>query len=95
MGRNISNTAACIHNLGDYYYDRGDYAAAIPLYQRAVEILEKAFGPEHPKLAACQNSLAELYRKQGNYAAALPLYQRSLAIREKILVPTIAKRQPA
>jgi CHAT domain-containing protein/Tfp pilus assembly protein PilF len=68
-------------------YQQGRYAEAIPLAQKAVDILEKALGPEHIDVANSLNNLALLYLSMGNYAKAEPLYQRALAIREKVLGP--------
>ncbi len=65
----------------------GEYAKALPLYQRTIAIEEKALGPEHPSVARSLNNLAALYQDMGEYAKALPLYQRSLAISEKALGP--------
>jgi tetratricopeptide (TPR) repeat protein len=65
----------------------GAYAKAEPLYQRALAIIEKALGPEHPDTAVSLNNLAFLYDEIGAYGKAEPLYQRALAIREKALGP--------
>src|SRR5262249_31070186 len=73
--------------LGSALQDAARYAEAEPLLKRAVEIAEKATGPEHPNTAACLNNLALLYNSQGKYADAEPLYNRSLAIYEKALGP--------
>jgi len=59
----------------------------LPLYERALAILEKALGPGHPHVAQSLNNLAELYRAQGAYERALPLCERALAILEKALGP--------
>jgi CHAT domain-containing protein len=61
----------------------GQYAQALPLYQRALTISEKAQGPEHPSTGNSLNNLALLYGSMGQYAQALPMYQRALAISEK------------
>jgi hypothetical protein len=45
-------------------YEAGKYAEAVPLAQRAVELAEKQFGPEHPNVVTSLNNLAELYREQ-------------------------------
>jgi tetratricopeptide (TPR) repeat protein len=66
-------------------YKQGQYAAALPLAERALAIREKVLGLEHPDVALSLNNLAELYQEMGNYQKAEPLYQRSLAIREKLL----------
>jgi tetratricopeptide (TPR) repeat protein len=63
------------------------YAEAKPLYERALSILERALGPEHPETATCLNELAFLLHSQGDFAAARPLYERALAICEKALGP--------
>ncbi|MGB5963137.1 MAG: tetratricopeptide repeat protein [Coleofasciculaceae cyanobacterium] len=67
--------------------EQGQYAAAIPLAERILVILEKNLGSDHPLVATSLNNLAELYRVQRNYSQAEPLYQRSLAIRGKVLGP--------
>jgi tetratricopeptide (TPR) repeat protein len=65
----------------------GRYAEAEPLCQRALAILEKALGSEHPLVTTSLTNLATLYDSQGQYAKAEPLYNRALAIREKALGP--------
>ena len=60
----------------------------------ALQIDEKALGPDHPDLATDLNNLAVLYNAQGKYAEAARLYERSLAIKEKVLGtehPSLAK----
>ena len=57
------------------------------LYQRSLEIDEKALGPDHPDLAATLNNLAGLYQAQGRYQAAEPLYVRALKILDENLGP--------
>ncbi|WP_438035765.1 tetratricopeptide repeat protein [Sorangium sp. So ce204] len=66
-------------------YGQRRFDSAIPLAERALTILEKALGRDHPDVATVLNNLAELYRAKGDYATAEPLYQRALTIREKAL----------
>src|SRR5947207_12046554 len=68
-------------------YEAGKYAEAVPLAQRAVELAEKRFGPEHPNVATSLNYLAELYHEQGRYAEAVPLPQRAVDLAEKQFGP--------
>jgi tetratricopeptide (TPR) repeat protein len=63
------------------------YADAEPLYRRALAILEKQLGPEHPDIARSLNNLALLFEFDRRYAEAEPLYRRALAIYEKQLGP--------
>ena len=79
--------ANVLNQVGFYLYGRAAYAEALPLYERALAIREKALGPGHPAVAASLNNLAELYRARGAYERALPLYERALAIFEKALGP--------
>ena len=67
-------------NLAALLEARGDYAAAEPLYWRALAIDEKVLGSEHSDVATDLNNLAGLLWAKGNYARAEPLYRRALAI---------------
>src|SRR5262245_59220430 len=48
-------------------YRGGRYAEAILLAQRALVLLEKALGPDHPDVGTLLNNLAEFYQSQGRY----------------------------
>jgi tetratricopeptide (TPR) repeat protein len=63
------------------------YTEARALYERALAINEKVFGPEHSETAASLNNLGLLLWAQGDLAGARPLHERALAIREKVLGP--------
>ena len=65
----------------------GRHEQALPLYQRALAIREKALGPDHPDTATSLNNLAGLYQAMGRHEQALPLYQRALAMMRKTLGP--------
>jgi len=60
--------------------NQGRYLEAIEPSQKALAIVEKVFGPDHPEVAMGLNSLAELYRELGEYNKAKPLYERAIAI---------------
>jgi tetratricopeptide (TPR) repeat protein len=60
---------------------------AEPLYERALAIQEKAFGPDHMKVARTLNNFGYLLRYLGRYSEARPLLERSVAIYEKALGP--------
>jgi tetratricopeptide (TPR) repeat protein len=79
--------ATSLNQFAMLYWSTGRLAAAEPLLERAIAILEKALGPEHPDLAMSLNNLAGLYQATGRYAEAEPLYQRAIAIAEKALGP--------
>ncbi len=76
-----------LNEAAHYLHQRGRYAEAEPLHQRALAIREHALGPDHPHVAISLNNLALLYHAQGRTAEAEPLFQRALAIREHALGP--------
>jgi tetratricopeptide (TPR) repeat protein len=81
------SVAFLANQFGVFLKTRGVYAEAEPLYKRALEIWEKALGPEHPEMATGLINLAALYRAQGRYAEAEPLYKQALEILVKALRP--------
>src|SRR5262249_835406 len=76
-----------LYETARYLHDRARYPEAELFYQRALQIREQHFGPEHLQVAYLLNSLAILYRNQGKYAQAEPCYLRALHIREQQLGP--------
>jgi CHAT domain-containing protein/Tfp pilus assembly protein PilF len=68
-------------------FQAGRYEEAIPLARQALELREKALGPDHPDVAQALNNLAALLHEKGDYEGAEPLCRRALAIREKALGP--------
>src|SRR5439155_15079982 len=85
FGPKDARLGTSLNALGVVYFDETNYAAAEPLFKRALTIREEALGPEHPDVGATLNNLAEIYWSQKNYAAAEPLYTRALGILEKTL----------
>ena len=71
-----------LEDLAFLYVAQESYAEAEPLYQRALAMAEKRFGPEHFLTAMRMTRLATIYTLQQKYAEAEPLYQRALAIDE-------------
>jgi tetratricopeptide (TPR) repeat protein len=57
------------------------------LFRRALEIAEKAYGPEDVRLSLYLNNLAKHYINIRDYESALPFARRNLAVREGVLDP--------
>jgi tetratricopeptide (TPR) repeat protein len=74
-------------HYGSFLLARAAYAKAESLYQRALAILEKALGPDHPDVAWSLNGLGCLDTDLGRYAEAEALLERARAIREQALDP--------
>jgi tetratricopeptide (TPR) repeat protein len=79
--------AELLAKAGRYFHGRAAYAAARPLFERALAIREEAPGPEHPDTAKGLNNFASMLLTEGDLAGALPLHERALAIREEVLGP--------
>jgi tetratricopeptide (TPR) repeat protein len=63
--------------------DKGDPAGTEALFRRALDITEKALGPDHFHMASALNNLALVLQDKGDYAGAEPLFRRELAIRKR------------
>jgi Tfp pilus assembly protein PilF len=55
------------------------------LYQRALGIMQKTFGEDHPHTAVCLHNLALVYGNDGRSKKSETLHRRVLAIDEKML----------
>jgi tetratricopeptide (TPR) repeat protein len=73
--------ATSLNNLAALYRAQGKYDQAEPLYKRALAILEKALGPEHPDVATVLGNYAALLEKTNRQAEAEKLRQRAAKIR--------------
>src|SRR5262249_4464695 len=68
-------------------YQARKFNEAIPIAQEAVQLSQKAIGPDPPDAALALTNRPRLYHSLGNYAKAEPLFQRALKIYEKVLGP--------
>ncbi len=65
MGPTTPTTATSLNNLAGLYYAMGQYEQALPLLQRAANILEKTLGPDHPNTRTCQANIEALRQAMG------------------------------
>ncbi len=64
---------------------QGEIAAAIPIAQQALDLIQKSFPiPNNPLEAFSLNNLGGLYKSQGRWTEAEPLLERALAIRQEL-----------
>ncbi len=68
-------------------YPAGAYEKAQSLAERALDLREKALGPNHPEVAAALNLLGMICTARSDYNRAESLFQRALAINEKAFGP--------
>ena len=74
-------------HLANLYRVRGEYHKAIPVFERALDILVIA-GPEHdPERAIVMDGLGVIHRKLGEYGKGLQHSEEALQIQERTLGP--------
>jgi tetratricopeptide (TPR) repeat protein len=82
-------------SLALLYRVQRQYGKAEPLFDRALAILGKALGPEHPRVATCLENYAFLLRKMRRPEEAKPLEARARAIRAKNVLSRNPGVEPA
>ena len=82
------------NNLAANLAYQGKYAAAQPLYEKALEINRRLLTDDHPQTALSYINLALNLNAQGKSAAAQPLFEKALEINRRLLTdehPVIAR----
>jgi tetratricopeptide (TPR) repeat protein/predicted Ser/Thr protein kinase len=79
--------SAVVTNIGTVHTRQGRHELAAAAYQRALAIVERSFGPEHPDVAHALLNLAETLVSQGKLAEAHAAMARCLAIWTKAYGP--------
>src|SRR5260370_44457 len=64
------------------YHHAGDHAAAVPHFDRALELHEQAFGPDHSETGKMLSETGAALHKAGDHAEALRRLERALQIQE-------------
>ena len=71
-----------LQDEADQLEEKGRYAEAAELCKKSLAILEKALGPNHPRVAVPLNNLGLLYSETGRLDEARTLLERSIRIKE-------------
>lgn len=79
--------AARLHEEAQAHYDRGDYAEARRLFERALALRRAALGDEALATADTLGALALVMARQGDSTTARPMIEATLATRLRILGP--------
>ena len=85
--------ATLLNNLAAVHQSLGEYAEALPLYQRALEIREKALGPDHPDVRDVLGNMGSLYLLKRDYAQAEKYLSRSQSF-DGMMELYLARGQP-
>lgn len=76
-----ADIASGTSSLGNLAYDRGDLALAEARLTAAVEMMETALGPDHPRIATPLENLARVKKDRGDRAASEQLLVRAKRLR--------------
>jgi len=87
FGADAIETGTALNSLGMVFKYSGRFDEGLELYQRALRILERAGGTEHPDVAAIYHNLGGLEHARRNYAEAEPYARRSVELRRLTLGP--------
>src|SRR5262249_21769642 len=81
-----SDVAMSLDNLGSVLRAQHKGKEAMACFKRALVIMEKSMGPNHPYLADALVGMGEVYLDQGDAAAARAPLERAVALLEKASV---------
>jgi serine/threonine protein kinase/tetratricopeptide (TPR) repeat protein len=84
FGRNSSETADSLNNLGLTLMAERKLPEAEAIYGQALAIRRRIFGEENAQTVTSLNDLSAVYRDEGRLVEAEPLARQALAIREKL-----------
>lgn len=74
-----------INRLAALHDARQQFSKSLPLYQKALEMLEKNLGKEHAMIGPALSKLANTHAALEEYDLARPLFVRALSVQEKTL----------
>ncbi|MEP6833265.1 MAG: serine/threonine-protein kinase [Gemmatimonas sp.] len=84
-GKQSLESANTLNNLAVALGQQNRWSEAIPLHERALEIVRASVGPNHPDVATGINTLANAYTIIGRFPVADSLFQQALALRVRAL----------
>ena len=76
--------AAAINVLGEILYAKGEFAAAINQFKKAMELTERDFGDDNASYAVLCGNIARCYKDLGNADLAKSFVDKAAAIHERI-----------
>lgn len=81
--RDFSQHSMLLNRLGSLCARQEDTPGAEKFFQRAMELVSRTHGPDHPDLATAANNLGVAYCNARDYVKAENLHMQALSIRER------------
>jgi CHAT domain-containing protein/tetratricopeptide (TPR) repeat protein len=80
----LQRLSRCVHELGKFYDDCGDYQRAEPLYRRALVLRRKALGPQHGDTLTSLFRLGDILRVLGRTESAESFLQEAAELAREL-----------
>ena len=77
--------ASLLSGIGSCYFHMGNYNLAITYFNRAYEMRESYYTPDHYESAKDLDDLGDIYRAKGDYRRALHCFAHATSIYDRIL----------
>lgn len=77
--------AAAVNVLGEIYYAKGEFAAAMDQFKKAMELTERDFGDDNASYAVLCNNASRCLKQLGDNDLAKSFADKAAAIYERIL----------
>ena len=87
LGKQHPDVAVALTDLAALHSEEEQFAAAQPLYERALRIQERTLGAEHQDTVQTLTDLAICHLDQGHNEVGRPLLERALVLQEQALGP--------
>jgi len=87
LGVAPKTTGYLLNRIGIYLYVRAEYKESKSAWERALEIKEKVYGPDHPEVAITLGNLGLVLQQLGDYEGAKERLERALVIEETVYGP--------
>jgi tetratricopeptide (TPR) repeat protein len=87
LGVAPENICHLLNECGSYLETRGEFTGSKSALQRAIEIGERVYGPDHPTVAIRVNNLGSVLQDLGELQEAKKCFERALEIDEKVYGP--------
>jgi len=88
MGGNEDLESEVFKNLGGMYAAQRRNAEALAAYERALELSDRATGPEHVRRSIILGNMGSIYKREKRMEEATRVLNEALALRERLSGPT-------
>jgi tetratricopeptide (TPR) repeat protein len=86
-GMSVYSLLYAFNNIGDVFYEAGEYESAMDCFKNYHELCSEEFGSTHVLVTLSYNNLARVHHYLKEYDQAIEFYKKCIAISEDIYGP--------